>query len=323
MHDKSYPPPNTPIKKRRLSKPRLSLIDTKPIELPKPHSQVNVNVIQYTTEASQKENWTTSTSNKKKCHEEDHAGFLEYETESYLHRRSIELKYLPVECLSNQPEAILVEWLTKLCRRFSFAQDTVFLTINILDRFLVTTPISRDIFQLLGITSLLVSAKREEQYPPEIADLLLLCDDTYTRDQVQQLERVILSRLRFNLMAPTAQFFLEHHSSYRMRSLITSDKEAFLRVRSLGRYLLELSLQDYSICQYAPSLLAMGVLEVSDEVVSRTPTGGVRSTGGYSLQALEECITELRLLATAFCQNGPDLSVIHEKYVNLYSTDDD
>ena len=55
---------------------------------------------------------------------------------------------------------VLVEWLTKLCRRYSFAQDTLFLTINILDRFLVTTPISRDIFQLLGITSLLIAAKQ-------------------------------------------------------------------------------------------------------------------------------------------------------------------
>lgn len=61
--------------------------------------------------------------------------------------------------LSPGMRGVLVEWLTKLCKRFLFSQDTLFLTVNVLDRFLVTTPISRDIFQLLGITSLLVASK--------------------------------------------------------------------------------------------------------------------------------------------------------------------
>ena len=54
---------------------------------------------------------------------------------------------------------------------------------------------------------------QEEIHPPEIKDLLSGCDDIYSRDQVKQLERVILNALRFDLLVPTSQFFLEYFSS--------------------------------------------------------------------------------------------------------------
>ena len=56
--------------------------------------------------------------------------------------------------------AMLVDWLTKVQQQFQFGLRTLFLTVNIVDRFLVTTPISRDCYQLLGITALLIAGKQ-------------------------------------------------------------------------------------------------------------------------------------------------------------------
>jgi uracil-DNA glycosylase-2 len=54
---------------------------------------------------------------------------------------------------------------------------------------------------------------QEEITPPEISDLLGSCDGVYTREQVKQLEKVILDAIRFDLMVPTSQFFLEYYAA--------------------------------------------------------------------------------------------------------------
>ncbi len=56
--------------------------------------------------------------------------------------------------------AVLVEWMTGIHRHFRLFQDSLFLAVNIVDRFLTTTLISRKCFPLLGITALLVAAKQ-------------------------------------------------------------------------------------------------------------------------------------------------------------------
>lgn len=92
--------------------------------------------------------------------------------------------------------------------------------------------------------------------------------------------------------------------------------------RAVARYLLELSLQDYMLCQYAPSLLALGVLEVSDQLLCHSTRLGALYVGGYSHANLEECMAELRMLTTAFTQSGPDMNAIYDRYMNLSTSED-
>jgi len=44
-------------------------------------------------------------------------------------------------------------------REFEFHDETLFLSVNVLDRFLARTSVAADCFQLLGLASLLVAAK--------------------------------------------------------------------------------------------------------------------------------------------------------------------
>ena len=54
-----------------------------------------------------------------------------------------------------------------------------------------------------------------------------------------------------------------------MKKTLNVISNCFCRqTRALGRYILELILQDYSLCQQPPSLLAVVTLEVADEVSS-------------------------------------------------------
>lgn len=75
--------------------------------------------------------------------------------------------------------------------KFKLMEETLFLTINIIDRFLECQALARKKLQLVGITALFLACKYEEVSVPVVEDLILISDKAYTRTEV--LEMVILS----------------------------------------------------------------------------------------------------------------------------------
>lgn len=51
---------------------------------------------------------------------------------------------------------------------------------------------SRSNLQLVGVAALFISSKYEELYPPDISDFVYITDDTYTKQQVIEMEKHIL-----------------------------------------------------------------------------------------------------------------------------------
>lgn len=96
--------------------------------------------------------------------------------------------------------AILVDWLIDVHLKFKLLNETLFLTINIIDRFLSTKQtVQRSKLQLLGVSSLLISTKYEEIYPPTVKDLVYITDNAYTKDEILQMESNILVALDFTI----------------------------------------------------------------------------------------------------------------------------
>lgn len=92
--------------------------------------------------------------------------------------------------MENQPHinermrSILVDWLVEVHLKFKLVPETLYLTVNLIDRFLEREKVSRPRLQLVGVTSLLIASKYEEIYPPELRDLVYICDQAYTRQDV-------------------------------------------------------------------------------------------------------------------------------------------
>jgi hypothetical protein len=88
--------------------------------------------------------------------------------------------------ITERMRAILVDWLLEVHYKFKLCQQTLYLAISVLDRFLnmSSEPVKRRELQLVGITSLLVAAKYEELFVPELRDLAYICDGAYTEAQV-------------------------------------------------------------------------------------------------------------------------------------------
>ncbi|XP_036382195.1 cyclin-O [Megalops cyprinoides] len=227
--------------------------------------------------------------------------FRDYGESSFNIQKSKEEKFLPINCLSRQPQVTaearcrLVSWLIPVHRHFKLSFETCCLTINIMDRFLATTPVAADCFQLLGVTSLLIASKQVEVYSPSIKQLLSLCCDTFTRDQLCNLECIVLMRLNFRLAAPTPAFFLDHFMNQRLACGSRGDAG---RCWSLARRICELSLADYAFNRYPPSVMALCAVELAELLLGEAPGADLQrgEEGAHTLA--QDCVHNLRLLVT-------------------------
>ena len=97
----------------------------------------------------------------------------------------IQPEYAAVPYMDRQPDinkkmrAILVDWLVEVHLRFKLEPLTLWLTVNILDRYLMREQVLRAKLQLVGISSLLIACKYEEIFPPAVSDCVSITDKAY------------------------------------------------------------------------------------------------------------------------------------------------
>lgn len=126
--------------------------------------------------------------------------------------------------IKDTSRAFLVEWIIDVHRKFRLMPETLYVTINIIDRYLSLQEIKKSQLHLLGVTALLISTKYEEIYPPELKDLLSVSENKFTKAEVLAMETKILSSLEFNFMFPSSLRFLER---FRKLSTTASDDQIF------------------------------------------------------------------------------------------------
>lgn len=86
--------------------------------------------------------------------------------------------------INEKMRSILVDWLIEVHMKFKLVPETLFLTVNLIDRYLEREAITRSNLQLLGVSCLLIATKYEEIYPPSVNELVYICDNAYTRTTV-------------------------------------------------------------------------------------------------------------------------------------------
>ena len=86
--------------------------------------------------------------------------------------------------INHSMRAILVDWLVEVAEEYKLLPQTLYLTINYIDRFLSAMSVLRGKLQLVGTACMLVASKFEEIYPPEVTEFVYITDDTYTAKQV-------------------------------------------------------------------------------------------------------------------------------------------
>ena len=152
-----------------------------------------------------------------------------------------------------QMRSILVDWIIDVHYKFGFTDETLFMTILIIDRYISYKQISRIKFQLLGITSMLLACKHEEINVPKVEDFIYITDNAYTKNEVFHMENDILNALNFELLYPSPIKFYE----------ILSLKFNFDKFHHLlGKYLMESFLIDLNWINYKPSVISCACIYI-------------------------------------------------------------
>ena len=132
-------------------------------------------------------------------------GLYEYSKEAYVYLKEMEAYYtipkdfLDTGCVTANMRMILVDWLIQVQYHLRLTQESLYLAISILDTVLHRRDVDPDKLQLVGVTALLVATKLEEYYPAEVGKLLHLTENSYTRTDVLNMERVLLQVLGFKV----------------------------------------------------------------------------------------------------------------------------
>lgn len=85
--------------------------------------------------------------------------------------------------ITEKMRAYLIDWITELHFKFKLWQETLYVAVNVIDRFLLTEPDfkKRDL-QCLGVTAMHIAGKYEEIYPPELKHLIKVTDNAITKE---------------------------------------------------------------------------------------------------------------------------------------------
>ncbi|KAJ0246317.1 Cyclin-A1-1 [Hirschfeldia incana] len=237
----------------------------------------------------------------------------------YNHLRAAEAKKRPAvdymesvqKDLNSNMRGILVDWLVEVSEEYRLVPETLYLTVNYIDRYLSGNVISRHKFQLLGVACMMAAAKYEEICAPQVEEFCYITDNTYLKDEVLDMESAVLNYLKFEMSAPTAKCFLRRF----FRAAHGVHEAPCMQLEYMANYIAELSLLEYTMLSYYPSLVAASAIFLAKYILdpTRRPWNStLQHYTQYVATELRGCVMDLQRL----CSNAhvSTLPAVRDKY---------
>ncbi|KAL4811227.1 cyclin-like protein [Aspergillus unguis] len=193
----------------------------------------------------------------------------EYVVEIFDYLRDLEMETLPnPDYIEHQPDlewkmrGILVDWLIEVHTRFRLLPETLFLAVNIIDRFLSAEVVALDRLQLVGVAAMFIASKYEEVLSPHVANFSHVADETFSDKEILDAERHILATLEYNMSYPNPMNFLRR---------ISKADNYDIQTRTLGKYLMEISLLDHRFLGFPQSQIGAAAMYLARLILDRGP----------------------------------------------------
>ncbi|PFH56354.1 hypothetical protein XA68_16689 [Ophiocordyceps unilateralis] len=156
----------------------------------------------------------------------------------------------------------LVDFLIEAHAAFVLLPETLFLTINLLDRYCSRRVVYKHHYQLVGCAALLIAAKYGDKKDrvPQISELTNMCCGLYDAGMFAQMEMHVLDTLEWSIGHPTVDVFTH--------LLVTYDRDDKV-VDCMASYLSEMALYHRDFVSVKPSTLARACLAVARAVLGR------------------------------------------------------
>nr|QYW07115.1 cyclin B1-1 [Dimocarpus longan] len=236
---------------------------------------------------------------------------VEYVEDIYKFYKLVENENRPHNYMHSQTEinekmrAILVDWLIDVHHKFELSPETLYLTINIIDRFLAVKIVPKRELQLVGMSAMLMASKYEEIWAPEVNDLVCIADRVYTNEQILKMEKTILGKLEWTLTVPTHYVFL-----VRFIKASIPDQE----LENMVYFLAELGMMNYDTIMFCPSMVAASAVYAARCTLNKTPlwTETLKIHTGFSEAQLMDCAKMLVYFHSKAAETK--LKVVYRKY---------
>lgn len=156
----------------------------------------------------------------------------------------------------------LIDFLIEAHAAFGLLPDTLFLAINLLDRYCSRRVVYKRHYQLVGCASLFIAAKygdRKERVPT-IRELRAMCCNLYEEEMFTQMEWHVLQTLDWVIGHPTIDSFLQ---------LALEGLPRDVEVEHMARYIMEISMFHKEFISKYPSDMARSALALARYIFNR------------------------------------------------------
>ena len=200
--------------------------------------------------------------------------------------------------INHTSRAFLIDWLVTLHSKFRLLQETLYISVNLVDRYLSRRMVTKKQLQLVGVTAMFIAAKYEEIYPPNARDFLLATEQAYTKQHLIKMEVDMLKVMNFQVTFPTAWRFMEKYPE------VNSGGNNLL-----AEYLLELGQVEFIIVKHKPSVQAASVIYLASLLMGKNQNWKVDDLQGSQMQ---DCVKDfLKVFKSAASH---PLTSVRDKY---------
>lgn len=156
----------------------------------------------------------------------------------------------------------LIDFLIEAHAAFALLPETLFLTVNLLDRYCSKRVVYKQHYQLVGCAALLIAAKYGDKKDrvPQITELNNMCCGLYDAGMFTQMEMHVLNTLEWTIGHPTVDFF---------QQLMATEEGDDREVENMAAYLCEIALYHRDFVSTKPSIMARSSLALARAILGR------------------------------------------------------
>jgi len=182
----------------------------------------------------------------------------------------------------------LVDWLLQVHLRYHMLPETLWIAVNIVDRFLSQRTVSLVKLQLVGVIAMFIASKYEEILAPSVEEFVFMTENGYAKEEILKGEWIVLQTLEFNI---------SHYCS----------------PYSLSKFLAEVSLLDHRFLRVKPSMIAAIGMYTARRMLGGDWNDAFVFYSGYTEEQLEP---GYHMLLNKISDPGFDKLYLYKKYAH-------
>lgn len=166
----------------------------------------------------------------------------------------------------------VAEWAFDVCDDWKFSGQTAVTAVMNFDRFMIRRPVSKRRVQLIACAAISTAAKMFEREAPLLDELAIATMNTFSVDEIRQMEMVFCQTLDWKLRVVTATDVLAHLFKAFPPNCSASNTATYETLWQQSEFFVAMAFDEYGfLCRYLPSEIALASCALAFERLQFNP----------------------------------------------------